>query len=70
MPEWVNIINVPTVKSVRAALKENGLFIVDPAMADNGKLYYGFDMEYELKIFDNPNELYAKIKLALDHKEC
>lgn len=26
LPEWVNIINVPTVKSVRAALKENGLF--------------------------------------------
>lgn len=24
-------------------LKPNGLFIVDPAMADNGKLYYGFD---------------------------
>ena len=30
----------------KTTLKENGLFIVDPAMADNGKLYYGFDMEY------------------------
>ena len=24
-------------------LNENGLFIVDPAMADNGKMYYGLD---------------------------
>ena len=30
----------------KTTLNENGLFIVDPAMADNGKLYYGFDMEY------------------------
>lgn len=26
LPSWVNVINVPTVKSVKAALKENGLF--------------------------------------------
>lgn len=26
--------------------RKNGLKIVDPAMADNGKLYYGFDQEY------------------------
>lgn len=26
--------------------KKDGLFIVDPAMADNGKLYVGFDMEF------------------------
>ena len=30
----------------KTTLKKDGLFIVDPAMADNGKLYYGFDMEY------------------------
>jgi pyridoxine kinase len=30
----------------RNVLKEGGLKIVDPAMADNGKLYYGFDIEY------------------------
>ncbi|MBE7081097.1 MAG: pyridoxamine kinase [Clostridiales bacterium] len=30
----------------KTTLNERGLFIVDPAMADNGKLYYGFDMEY------------------------
>ena len=30
----------------KTTLNEDGLFIVDPAMADNGKLYYGFDMEY------------------------
>lgn len=27
-------------------LKEGGLKIVDPAMADNGKLYYGFDLDF------------------------
>ncbi len=27
-------------------LKEDGLRIVDPAMADNGKLYYGFDENF------------------------
>lgn len=27
-------------------LKENGLKIVDPAMADNGQIYPGFDMEF------------------------
>lgn len=27
-------------------LREGGLKIVDPAMADNGKLYYGFDLDF------------------------
>lgn len=27
-------------------LKEGGLKIIDPAMADNGQLYYGFDVEF------------------------
>ncbi|MBR5192511.1 MAG: pyridoxamine kinase [Clostridia bacterium] len=31
---------------VKSTLKEGGKFIVDPAMADNGKLYPGFDDEY------------------------
>lgn len=30
----------------RATVKEGGLLIVDPAMADNGKLYPGFDMAF------------------------
>ena len=30
----------------KTTLKDDGLFIVDPALADNGKLYYGFDDEY------------------------
>ncbi len=30
----------------KTTMKENGKFFVDPAMADNGKLYYGFDDEY------------------------
>lgn len=30
----------------RNVLKEGGLKIVDPAMADNGKLYYGFDVDF------------------------
>lgn len=31
---------------IKSTLKENGVFIMDPAMADNGKLYPGFDQEY------------------------
>lgn len=31
---------------VSSRLKEEGLFVVDPAMADHGKLYTGFDQEY------------------------
>lgn len=31
---------------VKTTLNEEGKFIVDPAMADNGKLYPGFDDEY------------------------
>ena len=31
---------------VRANAKKDALFIVDPVMADNGKLYYGFDEEF------------------------
>ena len=31
---------------MHTTLKENGLKIVDPAMADNGSLYPGFDMEF------------------------
>ena len=31
---------------VKSNLKEDGKFFVDPAMADNGKLYYGFDDAY------------------------
>ena len=35
------------VSDIFDALKrENGKIIVDPAMADNGKLYWGFDEEY------------------------
>ena len=41
----------------KTTLKEKGLFIVDPALADNGKLYYGFDDEYV-------NENKKLIKLA------
>ena len=31
---------------MNSRLREGGIKIVDPAMADNGKLYYGFDMEF------------------------
>lgn len=30
----------------KQVLNDGGLMIVDPAMADNGKLYYGFDMPF------------------------
>lgn len=31
---------------IRDCIEENGLKIVDPAMADGGRLYTGFDMDY------------------------
>lgn len=34
----------------RDMLEEDGLKIVDPAMADHGKLYKGFDMEYVVQM--------------------
>ena len=38
---------IEMVKSIFSTLlKENGFTVVDPAMADNGKLYPAFDMEY------------------------
>lgn len=33
-----------------ATVKDGGVFIVDPAMADNGKLYPGFDAEFVEKM--------------------
>lgn len=35
---------------IDTCLKEGGKTIVDPAMADNGKLYYGFNMEFVKKM--------------------
>ena len=34
------------VIDILSLLKEDGLVVVDPAMADNGNLYYGFDLEF------------------------
>ncbi len=42
-----SIDQINTVKDIVArTLKENSPFIVDPAMADNGKLYPAFDLDY------------------------
>lgn len=39
-----SVTQIGYVKSLRrTVISEDGLLIVDPAMADNGKLYYGFD---------------------------
>ena len=38
LPKWVNILSVPTVKSVRAALKENGVFSKDFVLSCLGVL--------------------------------
>ncbi|MBO4355361.1 MAG: pyridoxamine kinase [Clostridia bacterium] len=35
-----------TIDIIDNCLNENGKIVIDPAMADNGKLYYGFDEEY------------------------
>lgn len=58
-------------------LKEEGIFIVDPAMGDNGKLYPAFDMEYALgmaKLCDNadiilPNITEACFMTGMEYKE-
>ena len=39
---------IKDIVSVNA--KEKSLFIVDPVMADNGKLYYGFDEEFVMEM--------------------
>ena len=31
---------------LKSVVKKDGLSVIDPAMADNGKLYLGFDMEF------------------------
>lgn len=42
-----SITQIEYVKELRKnVIKEEGLFIVDPAMADNGNLYYGFTDEF------------------------
>ena len=42
-----SIKQIDMVKDIFASLtRDNGLKIVDPAMADHGKLYYGFDEAY------------------------
>lgn len=39
-----SVTQIEYVKSLRKnVIRKDGLLIVDPAMADNGKLYYGFD---------------------------
>lgn len=39
-----SVRQIEYVKSLRTnVIKKDGLLIVDPAMADNGRLYYGFD---------------------------
>lgn len=42
-----SVKQIDMVKEIFSSLtRENGIKIVDPAMADNGKLYYGFDEVY------------------------
>ncbi|HHW67809.1 MAG: pyridoxine kinase [Epulopiscium sp.] len=42
-----SLTQIEYVKALfKNVLKEGGLKIVDPAMADNGKLYYGFDTDF------------------------
>ena len=46
-----SIEQIDTVKDiVKRTIKENAPFIVDPAMADNGKLYPAFDLAYANKM--------------------
>lgn len=42
-----SITQIEYVKDLKKnVIKEDGLLIVDPAMADNGNLYYGFDQAF------------------------
>lgn len=42
-----SLVQIEYVKDLfKNVLKDGGLKIVDPAMADNGKLYYGFDEKF------------------------
>lgn len=41
-----SIKQIEYVKELFSLLKKDGTIIVDPAMADNGKLYYGFDANF------------------------
>lgn len=58
-------------------LSENGMLIVDPAMADNGKFYSGFDAEYSRGIKELcqkadiilPNVTEAAILAGMDYQD-
>ena len=62
---------------VNSTLDDGGTFIVDPAMADNGKLYPGFDSEYVnamIKLSKNadyiiPNITEACFLTGVEYKE-
>lgn len=46
-----SVTQIDYVKDLRkSVLKEDAVFIVDPAMADNGNLYYGFDQTFVTKM--------------------
>ena len=57
-------------------LKENGEIFIDPAFADNGEYYHGFDEEYgkaqlrlvEIADYVFPNLSEASLMLGLDYK--
>lgn len=73
-----NLKQIEYVKSIFQELKKaQGLSVVDPAMADNGKLYPAFNMEYveEMKKlccsadFILPNITEACLITGIDYKE-
>ena len=62
---------------IGSVLKENAPVIIDPAMADNGKLYYGFDEEFvkemaslcALSDYVIPNITEAAFMTGLEYRE-
>lgn len=73
-----SLYQIELVKSIFASLKaEGGLTIVDPAMADNGKLYPAFNEEYAAAMatlcgqadITVPNITEACIMTGMDYKE-
>lgn len=72
-----SIKQIGYVCDILPLIKKGGLIVVDPAMADNGKLYYGFDIAYAKEMaklcakadYVIPNVSEACFLTGVDYKE-
>ena len=71
------IEQIDMMKKIFKTFGKNGIVFVDPVMADNGKLYPAFDMEYAMKNAELcaeadiivPNITEASIMTGMEYKE-